>query len=268
MGTRRRAPRSLGAWRQGVWVASNRWVLQRPPRARVRGDIERLVHHGVELGEPRRRSCNAPASVPPTRCLPPASMSWWRAPNVGGRMREHRDFTMQFRLVDDLGDNELLGSEAGQVAAMEEYETSQSGPLAVPMFDIVGICKTRPEHERPNAQLQIAPFSMRPFEPGKAVQLEKEPGISCLGFVLRPDSKGSIRITAADPDAPTTTARRPSTSSARSAACSQADRWQRRSTTRPCRAPPSRPTTRSSTPGCSGRVWLPRHRNVCDGPAR
>ena len=124
------------------------------------------------------------------------------SPNVGDRMREHRVFTMQFRLVDDLGDNELLGSEAGQVAAMEEYETSQSGPLAVPMFDIVGICKTRPEHERPNAQLQIAPFSMRPFEPGKAVQLEKEPGISCLGFVLRPDSEGSIRITAADPDAP------------------------------------------------------------------
>ena len=85
---------------------------------------------------------------------------------------------------------------------MKEYETSQSGPLAVPMFDIVGICKTRPEHERPNAQLQIAPFSMRPFEPGKAVQLEKEPGISCLEFVLRPDSEGSIRITAADPDAP------------------------------------------------------------------
>lgn len=59
------------------------------------------------------------------------------SPNIGGRMREHRVFTMQFRLVDDLGDNELLGSEAGQVAAMKEYETSQSGPLAVPRSERV-----------------------------------------------------------------------------------------------------------------------------------
>jgi choline dehydrogenase len=41
-----------------------------------------------------------------------------------------------------------------------------------------------------------------PLEPGKPLQLEPEPGMMCVGFILRPDSEGSIHVTSADPDAP------------------------------------------------------------------
>ena len=36
-----------------------------------------------------------------------------------------------------------------------------------------------------------------PLEPGTPVQLEREPGMLCIGFILRPDSEGSIHLTSA-----------------------------------------------------------------------
>jgi choline dehydrogenase-like flavoprotein len=120
------------------------------------------------------------------------------SPNVGARMREHRVFMLQFRLAEDLGYNKLLGTEAAE----QEYRTSRRGPLASPPCDIVAFFKTRPELDRPDAQVQIGAYSILPLEPGKAVQLEREPGMLCIGFILRPDSEGSIHLTSAHPDAP------------------------------------------------------------------
>jgi choline dehydrogenase-like flavoprotein len=124
------------------------------------------------------------------------------SPNVGARLREHRVFALQFRLAEDLGYNKLLGTEAGRQAAALQYQTSRRGPLAGPACDIVGFFKTRPELDRPDAQIQVAAYSILPLEPGRPVQIEREPGMLCLGFILRPDSEGSLRLTSADPDAP------------------------------------------------------------------
>jgi choline dehydrogenase len=124
------------------------------------------------------------------------------SPNVGARMREHRVFTMQFRLAEEIGYNRLLATPEGQAQAMQQYQADRSGPLGGPSFDIVGFFKTRPELDRPDAQFQIAPFSVLPPEPGKGLQLEQEPGMMCVAYLLRPDSEGGVRITSADPDAP------------------------------------------------------------------
>ena len=43
---------------------------------------------------------------------------------------------------------------------------------------------------------------MLPLKSGKAVQVEQEPGILCVAYILRPDSRGSIHLTSTDPDAP------------------------------------------------------------------
>jgi choline dehydrogenase len=124
------------------------------------------------------------------------------SPNVGARLREHRVFMVQVRLAEDLGYNKVLGTEAGQQAASLEYQATRTGPLAAPSFDIVGFFKTRPELDRPDAQIQVAPFSVLPLEPGKPLHLEREPGMLCVGYVLRPDSEGSLHVTSADPAAP------------------------------------------------------------------
>jgi choline dehydrogenase-like flavoprotein len=120
------------------------------------------------------------------------------SPNVGARMREHRVFMLQVRLAEDLGYNRLLGTEAAEL----EYRTTRRGPLATPPCDVVAFFKTRPELDRPDAQIQIAAFSILPPEPGAPLQTEREPGMLCIGFILRPDSEGSIHLTSAHPDAP------------------------------------------------------------------
>jgi choline dehydrogenase-like flavoprotein len=124
------------------------------------------------------------------------------SPNVGARLREHRVLTMQVRLTEDLGYNKVLATPEGQRQAFAEYQASGGGPLAAPSFDIVGFFRSRPELDRPDAQLQIAPYSMGPPDPSKGIQLEREPGMLCIAYPLRPDSEGGIRITSADPDAP------------------------------------------------------------------
>ena len=48
----------------------------------------------------------------------------------------------------------------------------------------------------------MAPFSAAPFEAGKELGLEREPGIQAIGYILRPDSEGHVAITSADPTAP------------------------------------------------------------------
>ncbi|SFN24904.1 Choline dehydrogenase [Pseudonocardia ammonioxydans] len=124
------------------------------------------------------------------------------SPNVGARMREHRGFTLQFRLTEDLGYNRLLSTPDGRQQAMDDYRSSGGGPMASPSFDVVGFFKTHPELDRPDAQLLIAPFSMLPPEPGRAIEIEPEPGMLCVAYPLRTDSEGSVRITSADPAAP------------------------------------------------------------------
>lgn len=123
------------------------------------------------------------------------------SPNVGGRMLEHRCFVLQFRLNDNVGYNKLLNTGWAQMKSGLKYFVNHKGPLSVAAYDIVGFFKSRPELDRPDAQIQVAPFSAAPQVPGKQLELEREPGMMCIGYILRPDSEGSVRITSADPDA-------------------------------------------------------------------
>jgi choline dehydrogenase len=124
------------------------------------------------------------------------------SPNVGRRMREHRVFLLQFRLAGDLGRNALLGDETARQEAAAQYAATRTGPLAAAPFDVVGFFRSRPGIPRPDAQFQVASFSVVPPEPGKPLTVEREPGMTCVAYALRPDSEGSVRITSKDPDAP------------------------------------------------------------------
>lgn len=124
------------------------------------------------------------------------------SPHVGARMREHRVFRLQVRLREAVGYNRLLSSPEGQQEAMREYQRTGGGPMGAPSFDIVGFFRSRPELDRPDAQLQIAPYSIRPLAPGGSMQVEQEPGLMAIGYQLRPDSQGSIHVTSDDPLAP------------------------------------------------------------------
>ena len=73
--------------------------------------------------------------------------------------------------------------------------------MATPTFDVLAFMKTTPEAERVDGQLLLGPFTIPAYQVGEPVTIEREPGLSCLGFALRPTSEGSVEITSADPDA-------------------------------------------------------------------
>ena len=123
-------------------------------------------------------------------------------PSVGERMREHRCFVNQYRLRDNLGYNSRLASKSGQTWEGMKYLATRRGPLSLPCFDVIGFVKTDPSLERPDAQILMGPYSVGEQIPGVGVQMESEPGIQTIGFILRPESEGAIRITADDPLAP------------------------------------------------------------------
>ncbi|MFC7403872.1 GMC family oxidoreductase [Georgenia alba] len=125
------------------------------------------------------------------------------SPHVGARLREHRVFSLQFRLTADAGRNRLLSTPEGQQQALAEYRATGGGPMAAPSFDVVGFFKTRTSLHRPDAQLLVAPYSMSlPMNSAEGVQLEREPGLLAIVYPLRPDSEGTVHITSDDPDAP------------------------------------------------------------------
>ncbi|MEE1833034.1 GMC family oxidoreductase [Streptomyces sp. SP17KL33] len=126
------------------------------------------------------------------------------SPHVGGRMREHRCFVVQYRLRDDLGYNKALSTPLRQALTGARYLATRRGPLAAPAFDVIALFKTRPELARPDAQLLVAPVSLLPEVPGKETGVEREPGVMGLGYVLRPTAEGGLHITSADPEAPLT----------------------------------------------------------------
>lgn len=125
------------------------------------------------------------------------------SPQVGQRMLEHRCLALQYRLNRNLGYNRYLSTPTRQAVTGIRYLATKKGPLAGSAFDVVGFLKTRPDRDRPDAQLFAAPFTAAPFKAGKELGLERQPGISAIGYVLRPTSEGSVTITSADPAAPT-----------------------------------------------------------------
>ncbi len=122
--------------------------------------------------------------------------------NVGRRMHEHRCFAMRFRLTEHLGYNRKLSSPRGQAAAAARYLATRKGTLATPTFEVLAFLKSVPDVERVDGQLLLGPFTIPKYQAGEPMSIEREPGISCLGFALRPTSNGSVTITSADPDAP------------------------------------------------------------------
>jgi choline dehydrogenase-like flavoprotein len=122
--------------------------------------------------------------------------------HVGRRVHEHRCFALRFRLKEHLGYNRQLSSPRGQAAAAARYLATRKGMLATPTFEVLAFLKSEPHVDRVDGQLLLGPFTIPKYQLGEPMTMEKEPGVSCLGFALRPTSEGSVTITCADPDAP------------------------------------------------------------------
>lgn len=118
------------------------------------------------------------------------------SPNVGGRMREHLGFSLPYRLVSERGLNHRFYG-VGLLASLAQYYLTRGGPLATGPFEVGAFVRTRPGIDRPDAQLYMGAFSFARSTgqfPVPLADVERAPGITMYGQLLRLTSEGTIRI--------------------------------------------------------------------------
>lgn len=119
------------------------------------------------------------------------------SPEVGQNLREHRYLSTQYRLTRGSDNGRLQG--LGLVGSLMQYALFSRGPLTHSAHEVGGFVKSRPGLDRPDVQIGVGRYSMRAGENG--VEIEKEPGLTILGYFTRPQSRGEIRIQSPDPSA-------------------------------------------------------------------
>lgn len=120
------------------------------------------------------------------------------SPEVGENLIEHRGILVQWKLRQPLSEN----AEYAGVRLLKnvfKYWFNKSGPMAAGAYE-VGAWFASGASSRPDIQFLIAPFSFDLSAPGRE-KLEPFPGMSIVGYPLRPTSRGSIHIASRDPAA-------------------------------------------------------------------
>jgi choline dehydrogenase len=119
------------------------------------------------------------------------------APAIGANLREHRYLAMQYRVTGGSLNDRFSG--IGLLRSMLDYALRSKGPLTHSAHEVGGFVKTRPELDRPDAQIGVGLYSMSGS--GSEVNIDTQPGITLGGYFMRPESQGTIRIESADPAA-------------------------------------------------------------------
>jgi choline dehydrogenase-like flavoprotein len=122
------------------------------------------------------------------------------SPQVGEGLREHRCFPLQVRLAENIGYNKELATIVRQGLTGARYLLDRQGPIGTPAYEMLAFFRATESAERPDAQVLLTPFTMG-WAPNKFA-VENRPGLSMLGFTLRPTSLGSAHITTDNPDMP------------------------------------------------------------------
>jgi choline dehydrogenase-like flavoprotein len=117
------------------------------------------------------------------------------SPDVGRNLREHRYLSTEYRVTGGSLNGDFQG--LGLLVSMLQYGLLSKGPMTHSAHEVGGFVKTRPGLDRADAQIGVGLYSMRPSEGGMAV--DKQPGMTILGYFTRPESQGEIRIQSADP---------------------------------------------------------------------
>ena len=114
-------------------------------------------------------------------------------PGVGENLRDHWAPRMKWRV----GRHGVTFNERARgLPALWQgllYITQRKGFLSYPASPLRGFFRTREGLDSPDAMFTVQPFLMTPD-----VKLDKQTGLTVITHQLRPESKGSVHVTAAD----------------------------------------------------------------------
>jgi len=121
-------------------------------------------------------------------------------PGVGENLQDHFMIGMQWRLKAGLVTVNEMSQGMRLVGQTLRYVLQHKGVLSFAVAHVVAFAKSRPELASPDIQLHMMPGSMdlAKLAATQALVLEREPGMTINPCQLRPESRGSVHIRAAD----------------------------------------------------------------------
>ena len=118
-------------------------------------------------------------------------------PGVGENFQDHFQMRLVLRCTQPITMNDALGSLIGRVRAGLRYGLSRKGPLTVSAGYAAAFFRTDERLATPDIQVHFLTLSTNRM----GERLHDFPGFTASICQLRPDSRGSVRITSPDPAA-------------------------------------------------------------------
>jgi choline dehydrogenase len=117
------------------------------------------------------------------------------SPRVGEGLQDHPAVRMMFKVENTRTLNDQLSSWTSKAAMVLQYALSRRGPLTIPPALVNAFVKSDPARAAPDLQYVVYPLTYDTIgEP--AHKFSAFTGAICL---VRPHSRGSVRITSPDP---------------------------------------------------------------------
>ncbi|MEG3181611.1 GMC family oxidoreductase [Sphingomonas sp. LT1P40] len=119
------------------------------------------------------------------------------APEVGGNLQDHLDYVAAFETPGNLFLGRSLRGSLSGMGAMWRWFRSRSGQMTSPFAEAGAFLKTDPLLSAPDIQLHFLIAIVEDHGRAKV----KAHGFSCHACVLRPESRGTVRLQSIDPRA-------------------------------------------------------------------
>ena len=125
------------------------------------------------------------------------------SPGVGANLQDHYILTMSWRLKPAAYsyNRELSGGRL--VWNVLRYATRRDGPMTIPAAQVGAFVKSDPVLDRPDLQFHCLPVTgdLDAAMAGEKSQLSPWPGLTLGPNVLRPASRGQVRLSSPEPSA-------------------------------------------------------------------
>ncbi|MBD3764469.1 MAG: GMC family oxidoreductase N-terminal domain-containing protein [Rhodobacterales bacterium] len=116
-------------------------------------------------------------------------------PGVGGNLQDHLQIRTRFRITGARTLNEMSHSLWGKARIAADYALRRRGPMAMAPSQLGLFTRTDARHATPNVEFHVQPLSLDAF----GQPLHRDPAITVSVCNLRPESRGTVRLTGPDP---------------------------------------------------------------------
>ncbi|TKT75740.1 GMC family oxidoreductase N-terminal domain-containing protein [Aquamicrobium sp. LC103] len=118
-------------------------------------------------------------------------------PGVGENMAEHLVIALPHRLKGAASHNARLRGPRLLFEVMR-YWLGGTGLMSYGASEMGAFVRSEPKVAYPDIQIALSPYSFERGLPAGKLRLEAEPGLTVIGYALRPESRGTVAIRSGD----------------------------------------------------------------------